>query len=274
MIFTFEKNSRAYTFDSLDGIDIAIPVMFNQAQPNTYNVPLAKAEAFVEGSFVGDTRVGGSCNFEIISIIPHCNGTHTECVGHITDQRVYINDILNESHYTAILISVETSLALESKETYRPKFNENDLVISKSIIEEKIKALELNEFQYDALIIRTIPNENSKTTRAYDPVSTAFFTTEAIEYINQLGIEHLLVDLPSLDRTYDEGLLTNHHIFWGIEEGTHDCDEMNLSTKTITEMIFVPNIVKDGKYLLNLQIASFSSDASPSRPIIFALKEK
>ena len=41
---------------------------------------------------------------------------------------------------------------------------------------------------------------------------------------------------------------------------------------TITEMIFVNNEVKDGSYLLNLQIASFENDASPSKPILFELK--
>jgi len=42
---------------------------------------------------------------------------------------------------------------------------------------------------------------------------------------------------------------------------------------TITEMIFVNDAVKDGSYLLNLQIAPFENDASPSKPILFAIKK-
>jgi hypothetical protein len=38
-------------------------------------------------------------------------------------------------------------------------------------------------------------------------------------------------------------------------------------------MIFVDNEVKDGSYLLNLQIASFENDASPSKPILFEIKK-
>jgi hypothetical protein len=42
---------------------------------------------------------------------------------------------------------------------------------------------------------------------------------------------------------------------------------------TITEMIFVNDKVQDGSYLLNLQIASFENDASPSKPILFEIKK-
>jgi hypothetical protein len=41
--------------------------------------------------------------------------------------------------------------------------------------------------------------------------------------------------------------------------------------KTITELIFVPNEVKDGPYLLNLQTAAFENDATPSRPVIYPI---
>jgi hypothetical protein len=38
---------------------------------------------------------------------------------------------------------------------------------------------------------------------------------------------------------------------------------------TITEFIFVPNTVLDGTYFLNLQIAPFENDATPSKPILY-----
>jgi hypothetical protein len=36
-------------------------------------------------------------------------------------------------------------------------------------------------------------------------------------------------------------------------------------------MIYVPNKVEDGKYILNLLIAPFQNDASPSKPVLYKL---
>jgi hypothetical protein len=43
---------------------------------------------------------------------------------------------------------------------------------------------------------------------------------------------------------------------------------------TITELIFVENEVRDGSYLLNLQMASFVNDASPSKPVLYKIESK
>ena len=73
-------------------IDISIPLRFNGPQPNAYGVEPASASACEYGSLVGDTRRGGRVNFERVSFVPHCNGTHTECVGHITNERISVRD--------------------------------------------------------------------------------------------------------------------------------------------------------------------------------------
>ena len=122
----------------------------------------------------------------------------------------------------------------------------------------------------DALIIRTLPNTNHKKERDYMQNSSAFFTIEAMNYIVSLGIKHLLVDMPSVDRLFDDGILSAHNIFWETKDKAFN---INTACKTITEMIFVPNEIKDGKYLLNLQIAPFSTDAAPSRPILYEINE-
>jgi arylformamidase len=88
-----------------------------------------------------------------------------------------------------------------------------------------------------------------------------------MEYIASTGVKHLLLDLPSVDRESDEGKLIAHRIFWNYPSN------MNLE-RTITEMIFVDNNIPDGTYLLELQVASFNNDASPSRPVIYTLKVK
>src|SRR6187401_2246096 len=93
--------------DFKDPIDISIPLRFGGPQPNAYGVEPASAKACEYGELVGDTRRGGSCNFEKYTFIPHCNGTHTECVGHITNERISVLDCLKDAFMQAHLVSVE-----------------------------------------------------------------------------------------------------------------------------------------------------------------------
>jgi arylformamidase len=121
-----------------------------------------------------------------------------------------------------------------------------------------LKHLDKNAGFLDALVIRTLPNGKNKTTRNYGKVAPAYFTTEAMRHIVKLGVRHLLVDFPSVDKV-DDTKLVNHHIFWA----------KSPLKKTITELVYVPAKIKDGSYLLNLQIAAFEGDAAPSRPVLY-----
>ena len=76
--------------------------------------------------------------------------------------------------------------------------------------------------------------------------------------------QHLLLDLPSVDREEDAGQLLAHHAFWQYPAQPR-------REATITELIFVPNEIADGLYLLNIQITSLELDASPSKPVLYAL---
>ncbi|HLM61739.1 MAG TPA: hypothetical protein VK308_13115, partial [Pyrinomonadaceae bacterium] len=70
-----------------------------------------------------------------------------------------------------------------------------------------------------------------------------------------------------------EGKLSNHRTFWKVAPKSHSLNEISLINNTITEMIYVPNEIRDGVYLLNLQIAAFVADAAPSRPLLFKIFE-
>ena len=240
-------------FNIKNRIDISIPLLFDGPQPNAFGVGIASAEE------LGDTREGSSVNFERYTLVPHCNGTHTECVGHITHERISVLDCLNDVFVTAILISVS------------PEFSGEDLVISRSEIDRSLEAI--GSKKVTALIVRTLPNDSSKLSRSYDAdYIPPYFTTEAMTAIVDRGFEHLLVDLPSIDRLFDGGKLANHRKFWNVELGSFEVNESTRINSTITELIYVPNEISDGEYLLNLQIAPFASDAAPSRPILFAAK--
>jgi len=242
--------------DFSKGNDISIPLNFNGSQPNTYGVDKASSTPYQDGQFIGDTRKGGPCNFEIYSFIPHCNGTHTECIGHITDERVAILSSLQDQIIPSTLVSVT------------PKSSSEDLVITKEDLKSQLEHVK-SEF-LKGLIIRTLPNNESKKSRDYMKESPCFFSIETMEYIVSLGVQHLLVDSPSVDKLFDEGYLSVHNIFWETKGKKLNTSAQN---KTITEMIFVPDSLENGHYLLNLQIPAFVSDAAPSRPILYKINE-
>jgi len=244
--------AKIWLEDISDPIDISIPLRFDGPQPNAFGVGIATAEE------LGDTREDSSVNFERYTLVPHCNGTHTECVGHITHERISLLDCLKDVFMPAVLISVD------------PQFANEDLVISGDQIQGSLGRITDDVSGNAALIVRTLPNDISKLERTYDTdYIPPYFTKDAMEHIVERGFKHLLVDLPSIDRLYDDGKLTNHRIFWDVEPGSFEVNENTRINSTITEMVYVPNDVPDGEYLLNLQIAPFASDAAPSRPVLF-----
>ena len=273
MNFWVEINHQTYKIDSENPLDISIPLDFNGDQPNIYDVETATATAFEGGNFIGDTRRGGSCNFENVKFNPHCNGTHTECVGHLTHERISVHKCLQEAFLLANLITVAPENASETDENYAVELNENDKLITRKLLENF--KFQIEHFKSpDALIIRTLPNDDSKKSRKYSENPPPFFSTEAMQFMVEIGIKHLLVDMPSIDRMFDEGKLSNHRVFWNVKQGSFEINEASRVNNTITEMIYAPNEIVDGAYLLNLQIAAFVADASPSRPILFNLNKE
>lgn len=261
---------EGHPFDiQLPGIDISIPLHFNSSQPNTYGVSLAHAEAYRSGGWVGDVREGGSCNFETISLTPHCNGTHTECIGHITEERFQIRTQLLDSLIPCTVVTVTPRLAAETLDHYEPALGPSDRVIDRDMLWEAMPT-HAGSF-YKAIAIRSLPNPEAKMQRDYMEESPAFFTLDAMQYLVDLGMQHLLTDLPSVDRLFDEGKLRAHRVFWNVEPGSKSAGEDGRRHATITEMIFLPDDVADGPYLLNLQIAPFMADAAPSRPVLFPI---
>lgn len=278
-VISVQIGKNSYHFDTGNPLSIAIPLDFDGAQPNAYDVERATAQAYETGDLVGDTRRGGSCNFERICFIPHCSGTHTECVGHITDARISIHDCLKDTLVPTVLISVEPEKAAETNETYAIPFGENDLIITRRAIENALSKLEaqISDFKLkdsaQSLVVRTLPNDESKLSKTYLSEIPPFFSTEAMNFISESSVRHLLVDTPSIDRLFDEGKLSNHRIFWKVEPGSKTIKAQTLINQTITELIYAPDEIEDGAYLLNLQIAPFVSDAAPSRPILFKIQD-
>jgi kynurenine formamidase len=261
------ESGKEFCIDLLNGIDVSIPVNFNGEQPNTYDVDKASAKAIESGIFIGDTRRGGGCNFEEFRMIPHCNGTHTECVGHISYDRIHINRFVNRLLIPSTLISVTPEVAVNTTDSYDPQLNDEDMLISRRSLESKLS--NTDPYFLNGLLIRTFPNEADKKSRRYSKHHPPFFSIEAMEYVSSLGVENLLIDIPSVDRTFDEGKLSAHHIFWNVKGGSHDVNPDSCSGKTITEMIYVDDEIADGHYFTSVHIPNLCADAAPSRVLLY-----
>ena len=253
--------------------DVSIALDFDGPQPNYIGAAAASAAPAHAEGFVGDTRAGGSCNVYEYRLVTHCNGTHTECVGHVTDERVSVRDAHRPGLVVALLMSIKPAAANDSGESTVPAPKSGDLLITAKLLQTALGRWP--ERAAAAWVIRTAPNRVDKPERRYRADNPPpYFTRDAAELAVSRGIEHLVVDLPSLDRSHDEGRLTAHRTFWGLPPGSRSAREAHRPHATITELAFVPSSVRDGWYLLDLQIAPFASDAAPSRPVLYPLLEQ
>lgn len=272
MKINIELCNKHYLINTDFSHSAAINLTFNDTQPQHFGAQVASAKPMQVDGFIGDTLQGGSCNVNEIYFNPHCNGTHTETIRHICDQSaelaLSIANIELPPLLPCVLLTITPELASQCQDSYTPEFADNDQVITKQAIQAQLA--NYSSAQTQALAIRTFPNTKTKLSQSYtNEQQAAFFTREAILYLNELGVEHLLVDIPSLDRLDDDGLLTCHHLFWQVPEGSHQPTINSLTRKTITELCFFDNSVSDGFYFLNLQLPAFNNDAAPSRPMLY-----
>tara|TARA_R110001583_G_scaffold5071_3_gene27977 strand:- start:131 stop:883 length:753 start_codon:yes stop_codon:yes gene_type:complete len=245
MIATVKVNNRNHTIDLSKPIDISIPMKGEASDVNAWYIEHPRIEPHTEGDFIGAVSKGAAVNFNDIWFNPHAHVTHTECVGHITEEFNSVNKNLNQYFFYAEVVTIAPE-----------KFND-DFIISKKQLQYAF-----GNKKRDAIIIRTLPNLRDKFSRQYSKTNPPYVTEEAARFLVDKGIEHLLIDLPSIDRERDGGELLAHRAFW-------DFDGKMRKQATITEFIFVPNSIEDGTYFLNLQVAPFENDASPSRPVLY-----
>ena len=185
-----------YQIDLSKPIDISIPLSNTDENPIAWYIEKPEIEPVVFGDWVGKVSEGSSTNFNNIFFNPHGHGTHTECLGHITREFYSINQCLKQFFFTAELISIT------------PENINGDLVIT---LENISTALDVtNRDNLEALVIRTLPNSESKKHTNYSKTNPPYLSEEAAIYIREIGIQHLLIDLPSVDREEDEGKLLAH----------------------------------------------------------------
>lgn len=251
MELTFIYQGKNYSAALGSGIDLTIPMTLGDQNPNCYYAENPQAEVIRFGeSFVGSVAEGGSCNYLRLHLTPHGNGTHTESYGHISKDLFPVADCLDKPFYTALVVSLS------------PEELNGDKVLRTAALAEQ-----LGNHRPEALILRTLPNEiERKKKEKYSGTNPPYPEPGMGLWLRERGVQHWLLDLPSVDREEDGGVLQNHHDFWNFPEAPRE-------KATITELIAVPDILRDGLYLLQLTVPRILVDAVPSRAVLYPSKK-
>jgi kynurenine formamidase len=268
----FTTHGRRWQVDLSLPVDLAITLQFPAPQPRFFAGEPAHAEPLRAESYTGEVASGASCNCGVYTLSPHCHGTHTECVGHLTDDATQVAALTPVAPALALLVTVRPEPLASSNDEPEGRHDRADLVLSRASLEASAKYWARDP--WTALVVRTLPNDPSKRARVYEGDSPApYFTPNAMRWVVERGVESLVVDLPSLDRADDGGGLVAHRLYWGLPAGAKDARQARRSQALVTELAYVPEGAHDGLYLLDLHVPAFGADAAPSRPVLYPLSE-
>jgi len=252
MIAEITHRGRTFRVDLSKPIDLSLPLHDGEGQLRAWWVGPVTMEPVRDGDKVYAVKEGAPVNFRTITFNPHGHGTHTESVGHIAPDVHPVGNLLKRYFFTAQLVSL-------LPEGRRAPDGKTDAVITLEQLRNVV-----NERPPEALVLRTLPIDEGHASRDWSGSNPCYLQSTACAWLRSIGVKHLLLDLPSVDREEDGGVLAAHHAFWD-HPNTLDLE------RTITELLDVPAHVPDGEYLLELQLPHLMNDAAPSRPVLYAL---
>lgn len=236
-------NAVLPAFDHRTWFDISRQVSHRHGV-RAFHLPHATIAPFREGGFVGSVEEGGPCRCDVVVVATHGNGTHTECVGHVAGQAYTLRDCLHDMLVTAHVVRVA------------PERVGDDMVVTADAL-----GAAWSPAGADALVLVTA---GEHVASEYSGTNPTYMSTEAMQMVVDAGIQHLLIDQPSVDKEEDAGALAAHRVFWQWPQAPR-------KHATITELICVPDAVSNGPYVLCLNASLFDADAAPSRPVLFPL---
>lgn len=237
-------------------IKLSSTLRFGDNPVNLYGVAPASAEPLRYGNSIARVNSGGACNASQVSFVPHCHGTHTECIGHILSMEKDVAELTFDPFIAATLIRVPSTRYGDSAENYNASSLESDQLITCEAIDTALQRVPSPYL--DALVIAS-----ESASSGLPP----YFSHEAMARIVSLGIRHLLVDVPSIDRIYDGGKMDNHHMFWGISDPSEE--GARRAYCSVTEMVNVPPETQEESYFLAIHLPDLTGDALPSKPVLF-----
>jgi kynurenine formamidase len=229
--------------------DLSMPVS-NTARAWYINAPTF--EPVTMENFVGSVASGSSVNFFNVLFNPHAHCTHTETAGHITLERHSIHAHFKDPFTKALVLTLIPRSGRVHFEDFEAGWQQ---AVSKGWTD-----------RVRSIIFRTEEDPSTSMKRNYSSTDWPYLEAEIGTFLREKGVDHLLIDQPSVDREEDGGALACHRAFWG------SSPELSLH-RTISELLIIPEHVKDGPYLLNLQVAPFENDAAPSRPLLYPWKD-
>jgi arylformamidase len=255
------------------GVSLAIAVDFSAAGPRAFGAGAPTTMPYAVPGFTGSVATGASANCSTLTLTPHCQMTHTESVAHLTRESGDTWRVVPRGLLPAVVVSVSHEPARETSESTDPQPWGTDSLITRRRLRAAwpMARPSLPAFEPVAAIIRTLPNEASKRSRNYSDAVPPYLTREAVEWLVEKRIEHLVLDVPSVDRTHDEGHLVGHRLFFGLPPGSTARGDASRSRATVTELAFVPDEVADGPCFLALAVPAIGGDAVPSQPIVYPL---
>ena len=216
--------------------------------------------------WVGSVELGGSVNFTDLALNPHGQGTHTECLGHVTRERVDLS-VAEQPGWVLMLLA-----------TVEPERQPNgDQTVEAPALRAALAAAGGEHWasQKPAVALRTgAADREARLQRQHSRANSPYWNPEAMEAVVHAGVDWLLVEEPSVDREEDGGALAAHRVFWGLEPGETEVERAQRPQALLTELAFFPGHCPDGWYALNLQLAPLANDAVPSRPVIYPLEWK
>ena len=247
MLGTLLHKGCMFKVDFFKPIDISIPAKASETSVRAWYQPPMRSTPVRMDQWIGSVAEGGHVNFNDLTINPHAHCTHTESVGHLTSELYSVHHIFKRYFFLANLVTLLP----------RIKPGNQDLIICGSDLQ-----LDSSVWPAEALVVRTLGNSLAKMHQNYSHTNPPYVDEDFISKLHTQGIEHLLIDLPSIDPESDGRALLRHRQFWNMPQ-------QSASNKTLTELVYIPNSIPDGSYLLELQLAPIENDASPSRPILY-----
>lgn len=244
---------RGFTWRT-DGapFDLSVPVNPHTGLPRAWYKGPATVEPVRSDGWVGAIAEGGAVNFRDLSFNPHAHGTHTETSEHIHDEFKPVDGLARSAHLPFLLPAFLVDA--------QPASSGEDWIVPGSIL-NKVKS-DLQHWSPVAIVLHCC---SGSVQRDWSNTNPPYLEDGLAEELVRLGIEHLLLDLPSVDKEVDGGVLRAHHAFFAPAMGHRE-------GATISELLCIPDGVHPGPGLLSLQIAPFVNDAAPSRPLWFPAK--
>lgn len=259
--FTQNSASTHLSWDSVQweqATSLALPPQPGGGVTEAYGLSPLTIQPSKAGGWVGRRAQGSPVNCDDAQLCIHSGGTHTECVAHISDHALTIAEVAPLQLLRAMMIEIP------------PQANtQGDLTIH---------ADALHAAWTEALAPhRGLPNPNAVIIRSraasepphhvWSGTNPAYFQPEALRFLVEAGVEHLVTDLPSLDPESDGGALVAHHAFFGEAPAAPG----RALSATVTELAWVPASLSPGIGLLRLDVLAWASDAAPSRPIYYPI---